>query len=196
MPFLRRLGVNFLFWKPISKWKNFDFSRFLVISERILPFSDRKSSRIFSWTQPNTRDFSQRTTMASFRNIYIDLGCRGFMSNLKNAIFDIYDLALKTENLSLWKTEKNQFFEIYFSAIILRILSSFVWYSYWVISGHLKISDFEKFWKKFRKILEIFQKFFHFFFRKKSLGMVSSEFLIALLVSILASTCDTLVKRA
>ena len=86
----REFGFYFFFRKPISKWKKFDFSRFLVISERILPFSDRKSSRIFSWTQPKTRDFSQRTTMASFRNIYIDLGCRGFMSNLKNAIFDIF----------------------------------------------------------------------------------------------------------
>ena len=65
--------------------------------------------------------------------------------------------------------------EFYFSAISLRISSSFVWYPHWVISGHLKISNFQNFWKKISKIKKknFGLSFFSFQFNAKNRFVIS-----------------------
>ena len=96
----------------ISNWKKCEFSRFLVICERILRYSDRKSSKIVLWTRPNTKTLFQRTTVTSFINFNIDLGCRGFMSNLKSAIFDIF--IINSESiLPFWTGNRRGHFSAY-----------------------------------------------------------------------------------
>jgi hypothetical protein len=46
--------------------------------------------------------------------------------------------------------KKTSFLEFYFSAISLRISSSFISYPYWVISGYLKLLNLKKISKKFQ----------------------------------------------
>ena len=83
--------------------------------------------------------------------------------------------------LNLWfyspnLNEKTLFFEFYFSAKILRIFCSFVSCAYNAISRHLKISDFGKFWKKFRKIFENFWNYFFRILQKNWVGISSLDF--------------------
>ena len=65
------------------------------------------------------------------------------------------------------KFRQNFFFGIFFSAKILKIFSSFVWCAYQAIPGYLKMSDFEKFWKKIRQNFENFENYFFRILRKK-----------------------------
>ena len=75
----------------------------------------------------------------------------------------IKDIMTHRRKLKFWYYEKSFIFRILFSAKSLRIKFYFVWYPYVVISGHLKIPDFENFWIKYRKI---FKKYFKFFLVK------------------------------
>ena len=94
------------------KLKKWDFSLFLVICEKILPYSDRKYSKIFLWTLPNTKTLFQRTTMPSFINFDINLGWRDFLSNLKSAIFDIFIINSEII-LPFWTGNRRGYFSAY-----------------------------------------------------------------------------------
>ena len=83
------------------------------------------------------------------------------------------------------------FFRDFFQAKILRIFSSFVNCAFISITMHLKISDFEKFWKNSK----IIWKFSKLFFSNSPEKIMRNDFLGFFrypLVYILASTCDAL----
>ena len=67
--------------------------------------------------------------------------------------------------------------EFYFSAISLRISASFEWYPHCVISGHMKISNFQNFWKNFfenkKKFWPLGLSFFRFQFNAKKRFVIS-----------------------